>query len=102
MARLSEEQVEELVGILSDTLNRDNIQVYLGLATGDRLYDEYDVGINSGKNKILRTLVTALDEQGTLIQFLRVVYERRPHRDDVRLYLRERFPGSDMPMRRGI
>jgi len=97
---LTPEQTEELVQILSSTLNEDNIALYLGLATGDGLYDEY-VGHDLPKNKILRTLVKALDEQRTLILFLRVVYERRPHADDIRQYLRDRFPGSETPPQHG-
>jgi hypothetical protein len=91
---LTPEQAEDLVQVLSRTLNEDNIALYLGLATGDDLYDEY-VGHNLPKNKILRTLVKGLDKQGTLPLFLRVIYQRRQRNDDVLKYLRERFPGSE-------
>jgi hypothetical protein len=97
---LSKEQAEDLVQVLSSTLNEDNIALYLGLATGDDLYDEY-VGRNLPKNKILRTLVKELDDQGTLMLFLRVVYERRPHNDDVRQYLNDNFPGSGTAPQQG-
>jgi hypothetical protein len=94
MPRLTAEQAEQLVQALSGTLNEDNIALYLGLATGDNLYKEY-VGHGLPLNKILRILVEALNEQGTLILLLRVVYERRRHNDDVRAYLRQHFPGSE-------
>ncbi|MCK1413569.1 trypsin-like peptidase domain-containing protein [Bradyrhizobium sp. CW4] len=100
MPRLTAEQAEELVQVLSATLSEDNIAVYLGLATGDNLYNEY-VGQGCPKNKILRALVQSLDEQGTLILFLRVVYKRRPHNDDVLSYLSQHFPGSEAPPTEG-
>jgi V8-like Glu-specific endopeptidase len=97
---LNPTQAEELVQVLSGTLNEDNISLYLGLATGDDLYDEY-VGHDLPKNRILRTLVKELDRQGTLPLFLRVVYQRRPFNDDVLTFLRQRFPGTETPPPQG-
>jgi V8-like Glu-specific endopeptidase len=97
---LNPEQAEDLVQVLSGTLNEDNIALYLGLATGDDLYAEY-VGHNLPKNTILRTLVKGLDEQGTLPLFLRVVYQRRRFNDVVLTFLRQRFPGSETPPPQG-
>ena len=52
---LTPELSEDLVQVLSGTLNEEDIALYLGLATGDDLYDEY-VGRGLPKNKTLRTL----------------------------------------------
>jgi V8-like Glu-specific endopeptidase len=102
VGELSAQQVEDLVRVLSGTLNEDNIERYLALATGDNLYDEY-IGRNVDvpKNRILRKLVTELQQQGTLLLFLRVVYDRRPNNDKVRNHLRQNFPGSDVAPQRG-
>lgn len=102
MTPLSASQAEELVQVLSRTLNEDNIEQYLALATGDNLYDEY-IGRNVDvpKNRVLRKLVKGLEEEGTLPLFLRVVYQRRPHNDDVRGYLRQQFPDSETAPQQG-
>jgi hypothetical protein len=99
---LSAQQADDLVRVLSGTLNEDNIEQYLALATGDNLYDEY-IGRNTSvpKNRILRELVKALQQEGTLLLFLRVVYDRRPHNDNVRNFLRQNFPGSETTPQHG-
>ncbi|TBR26612.1 MAG: serine protease, partial [Reyranella sp.] len=101
MARLGAKQTEKLVRELSGALSLDEIELYLGVATGDRLFDEY-AGQNMPKNKVLYTLVEALDQQGTLILFLQEVYERRPHRTDLLDYLRKEFQGADRPRSQGV
>lgn len=101
MPNLSVQEVEDLIDILLSTLDMQDIELFLGLATGDDLYQEY-VGRGQPDRKVLRTLVTALSKEGTLTLFLRVVYQRRhEHRLDVRDYLHQHFPDAATPPMEG-
>ncbi|MEG9525442.1 MAG: serine protease [Hyphomicrobiales bacterium] len=90
---LKAELREQLKSRLTTT---DLIDDLLRKATGVRLFDEYATD-QTPRNKAIRILVDAMDDEGTLILFLRQVYRASPGRPELRSWLDAHFPGVDAP-----
>lgn len=88
---LSPNDTETLVALLSQALNFDDLQAYVYLGTGDRLYDAF-VGTGLPKKPTLRKLIEALEEQRITDRFLRVVYQQRPYQTELRAFIVRLYP----------
>ena len=88
---LSPNDAETLVGLLSQALSFEDLEAYVYLGTGDRLYDEF-VGRGLPKKPTLRNLIEALERQAITDRFLRVVYQQRPYQTELRACIVRLYP----------
>ena len=92
--RLSPEQSERLVQLLALALNFDQLDNYVYLGTGDRLYVEF-IGQGKPLKPLLRDLIQALELGPITDKFLRVVYREKPLQFELRALIAGIYP--DIP-----
>lgn len=86
MQRLSAEQTETLVGMLSKAVDVNQLATYVYLGTGNRLFVEYVTELQP-LTPMLRQLLDALEREGTTDKFLRIVYRERPFQTEMRAFI---------------
>lgn len=72
----------------------DLIDTLLRRATGIRLFDEYATEMTP-KNQVIKILVDAMADEGTLNLFLKQVYDESKFKPELRNWLRDNFPGME-------
>jgi hypothetical protein len=94
MGKLTAEQQEALVKLLAGAVNFDQLETYVYLGTGDRLYTEFVAPGNTLKST-LRRLIEALELEPITDKFLRVVYREKPFQTQLRALIASLYP--DIP-----
>jgi hypothetical protein len=82
---------DNLVNMLALAVDFDQLDDYVYLATGDRLFVEY-VGLGQPLKTTLRKLLDALELVPLTRKFLRVVYDKKPFQTDLRAYIVLLYP----------
>ena len=95
MRRLTAEETERLVGLLAPALSLEQVETYVYLGTGDRLYVEYVPEGAMALKPLLRRLIAALELGPTTDRFLRVVYREKPFQTDLLQFIAQLYP--DIP-----
>jgi hypothetical protein len=96
MTTLSGADVEKLSKLLGSALNEFQLTTIVYSSTGDQLYVEY-VAPGKPLRKTIEELLIALGGFGTVCVFLAAVYERYPHRADVRAAIAGICPEAAQP-----
>jgi hypothetical protein len=98
MAKLTGQNIGVLSKALADTMDEDELEMFVLSSTGDELFKSY---VGKGKPLIptLQALLISLEELGTTDKFLAEVYEARPDRLDVRATISSLVPDAAAPPR---
>lgn len=91
MKELDAAAQKEFANFLVSTLDADQLDELVHLATGNHLFDAY-AGEGSPFKTIARELITGLEKEGTTPLFAAVLYQERKHKADLRQFLRAHFP----------
>ena len=100
MRRLTAEETERLVALLSPALSLDQLETYVYLATGDRLYVEFVPEGALPLKPMLRKLIAALELGPVTDRFLRVVYREKPFQTDLLQAIAKLYPEIPEAVRR--
>lgn len=88
---LSAAQIDRLSRLLSSAVDLHQLDRFVSLATGDRLFVEY-VGPGLPLRPTIEKLIQALEQDGTTFFLAAVLYREKPFRNDLRQYLVQLFP----------
>lgn len=88
---LSAAQIDRLSRLLSSAVDLNQLERFVSLATGDRLFVEY-VGPGMPLRPTIEKLIQSLEQDGTTFLLAAVVWREKPFRDDLRQYLAQLFP----------
>lgn len=95
MAGLTGEQIEELSRTLSRALSRSDLEIYVYVSTGDRIYVEY-VAEGLPLRKTIFQLIEELENAGSTHLFLAKVFKERSRRPDVLEIIQRLCPQAAM------
>jgi Trypsin-like peptidase domain len=95
---LTAEEREALVKLLASAVDFDQLDTYVYLGTGDRLFTEF-VGPGLPLRPTLRKLIDGLELGPITDRFLRVVYREKPFQAALRAYIASLYP--DIPAAAG-
>jgi hypothetical protein len=91
MKRLSPEEFTKLVDLLSPALDFGQLQRFVYIGTGERLFDRY-VGEGLPKYDTIERLIEKLETGPITDKFLRVVYREKPFQTELRTYIGQLYP----------
>jgi hypothetical protein len=83
---LTGEQISQLSRALTKAVNLNDLKDFVYVATGDQL-DVYWANTANPLVVVLRDLLTRLEQEGQTVAFLKTVYAKRPHRQDIRDFI---------------
>lgn len=89
--RLTADEAETLVQLLKPAVSRGELETYVYLATGDRLFVEF-VEPNLPLTPTIRKLIEALELGPITEQFLRVVFQKKIYQTELRAYIVKLYP----------
>lgn len=98
MKRLSPEEFTKLVDLLSPALDFGQLQRFVYIGTGERLFDKF-VGEGLPKYDTIERLVEKLEQGPITDKFLRVIYREKPFQTELRAFIGQLY--SDIPGKEG-
>jgi V8-like Glu-specific endopeptidase len=93
MAKLSADDIQKLAATLTTTLSFDDLEFFVYVSTGDKLFDFY-VSKDQPKFPMIVKLLDALELLGKTRTFLAYVYDKRPSRPDVQELIAHYVPDA--------
>jgi hypothetical protein len=93
MDKLSPDDIQKLAAKLITTLSFDDLEFFVQVSTGDKLFDFY-VAKDQPKFPMMVKLLDALESLGRTGKFLAYVYNKRPDRPDVQDLIVRYFPDA--------
>jgi Trypsin-like peptidase domain len=91
MKRLTAQEINKLVELLYPALDWGQLERFVYLGTGERLYDRY-VGQGLSKYDTIDKLIEKLETGPITDKFLRVVYREKPLQTELRTCIVEYYP----------
>lgn len=98
MRRLTAEESDKLVTLLSPALDFAQLKRFVYIGTGERLFDKF-VGEGLPKIETIERLIEKLETGPITYKFLRVVYREKPLQTELRAYIGLLYP--DIPAKAG-
>lgn len=92
MKRLTANETEQLVTLLTHALSLDQVETFVYLGTGDRLYEEYIPEGALPLRPLLRKLLEKLEKGPVTDRFLRVVYREKPLQTELLELIAQFYP----------